>query len=68
MTDAVPPQHLGKALGLRSVLGMGAGAVSPVTFGVALDSFEGVIGWGVAFSTLALGGLLATACSLALRR
>ncbi len=68
MTDAVPLQYLGKILGLRSVLGVGAGAVAPVVFGLALDLFEGAIGWGIAFSTLALGGLLATGCSVWLRK
>ena len=66
MTDAVPAQHLGKVLGLRSVLGIGAGALAPVLFGLSLDSFPGASGWGIAFSTLALGGLLATVCAFSL--
>lgn len=67
MTDAVPPQHLGKVLGLRSVLGIGIGALAPVTFGLALDLFPQALGWGLAFSTLAAGGLLATLCAVLLR-
>ncbi|MCG8493768.1 MAG: MFS transporter [Sneathiellales bacterium] len=68
MTDAVPAQHLGKALGLRSILGTGAGAVAPVTFGIALDSMPEDLGWGIAFSTLAVGGFLATVCAILLKR
>ena len=68
MTDAVPARHLGKVLGLRSVLGIGAGAIAPIAFGLALDLFPGAMGWGVAFSALALGGFLALVCAVALGR
>ena len=37
MTEAVPASQLGRALGLRSILGVGAGSVSPIGFGMALD-------------------------------
>ncbi|MES0884326.1 MFS transporter [Roseibium sp. SCP14] len=66
MADAVPPGHLGKALGLRSVLGIGAGAVAPVSFGLVLDIFPGPSGWGLGFLTLAAGGALAALCACAL--
>ncbi len=66
MTKAVPAHRLGRALGLRSVLGVGAGATSPVIFGLALDVVPGARGWGVAFSTLALGAGVALVCAIML--
>lgn len=66
MTDAVPARQLGRVLGLRSVLGVGAGALAPVFFGLALDltgGAAGATGWGVAFSTLAAGGVVAIVCA-----
>ena len=68
MTDAVPAQHLGRVLGLRSVLGVGAGALSPAFFGLALDLAPVDLAWGFAFSSLALGALVAILCALLLRR
>lgn len=68
MADAVPAQQLGRVLGLRSVLGVGAGALSPAFFGLTLDLAPGEFAWGYAFSTLALGGLVALVCALLLRR
>lgn len=68
MTDAVPLRHLGKMLGIRSILGMGGGAVSPVVFGFALDVTPVPVSWGVAFSTLAVGGAVALVCALAMPR
>lgn len=65
MTEAVPARHLGTVLALRSLLGFGAGAVSPVLFGAVLD---GTGQWGWAFTALAAGGVLAVAAALALRR
>lgn len=65
MTEAVPPRHLGTVLALRSILGFGAGAVSPVVFGAVLDRTGQ---WGWSFSTLAAGGLLAVGAALALRK
>ena len=68
MTEAVPPSQLGRALGLRSILGVGAGSVSPVVFGMALDMTPVAVSWGLAFCTLALGGALAFVCASALRK
>lgn len=68
MTDAVPVQHLGRVLGLRSVLGVGAGALSPALFGLTLDLAPAALAWGYAFSTLALGALVAILCAVLLRR
>ena len=68
MTEAVPASQLGRALGLRSILGVGAGSVSPIAFGLALDMTPASVSWGLAFCTLAAGGSLAFACALALRK
>ena len=68
MTEAVPARYLGRVLGLRSVLGVGAGAMSPAVFGLTLDLAPGAFAWGYAFSTLALGAVLATVCAVLLRR
>ena len=68
MTQAVAPNKLGRALGLRSVLGVGAGAVSPIAFGVALDLAPSALAWGVAFSVLAVGGIVAVVCAALLPR
>src|SRR3546814_1585797 len=37
MADAVPAGQLGRLLALRSILGFGAGALSPLAFGWILD-------------------------------
>ncbi|WP_299626390.1 MFS transporter [Pelagibius sp.] len=68
MTDAVPPEQLGRVLGLRSVLGVGAGALSPAVFGLALDLTPGPSAWGYAFTTLAVGGAVAILCAVLLPR
>ena len=47
MTRAVPPRKLGQALGLRSVLGVGAGALAPIAFGLTLDVAPDEVAWGV---------------------
>lgn len=68
MTDAVPADRLGRVLGLRSILGVGAGALSPVAFGLAFDLAPSTLAWGYAFSTLAVGALVATVCAVLLHR
>jgi MFS family permease len=64
LTESVDPSYMGAAFGLRSMLGFGAGAVSPVVFGAILDlnnpgaAVNGVYQtWGWAYSILGLGGL-----------
>jgi len=64
LTESVDASYMGAAFGLRSVLGFGAGAISPVVFGVVLDlanpdvTANGVYhNWGWAFSVLGIGGL-----------
>jgi MFS family permease len=61
MTDEVAPGNLGKVMGLRSLLGFGAGALAPAVFGVTLDTTRH---WGWAYLTLAAGG--ASACIAAI--
>jgi MFS family permease len=63
MTESVAPRHLGSVLAVRSLLGFGAGALSPVVFGAVLDTGGG---WGWAFVTLAAGGVLAVVTAIAL--
>ncbi len=72
ITESVPPSLLGTTLALRSMLGFGAGAIAPLTFGAVLDATN-VAGaaptnWGWAFVTLGLGGAVATACAWAFGR
>jgi MFS family permease len=66
MTEVVDSAYMGTAFGLRSLLGFGAGAVSPIIFGFVLDitnlSVSGSSAyeiWGWAFGVLGLGGLVA---------
>lgn len=56
MTEAVPREYLGTVLAVRSIFGFGAGALSPVAFGMALDASGQ---WGWSFAVLGLGGLTA---------
>lgn len=63
LTELVEPQHIGAAYSLRSVLGFGAGAVSPWVFGLVLDLCRSTptasdgLGWGLAWMSLGLGAL-----------
>jgi MFS family permease len=67
MTEAVAPGRLGRALALRSILGFGAGAISPLAFGMVLDLTNppGMppTRWGWAFVLLGGGGALAAICA-----
>ncbi len=64
LAESVPPHSLGVAYALRSVIGFGAGVVSPFVFGWALDLAGGgkastdAAAWGIAWATLGVGGLL----------
>lgn len=63
LTELMPPRYLGAAYSLRSVLGFGAGAIAPWVFGLVLDwgragQLDDATAWGLAWSTLGLGGLL----------
>lgn len=68
MTESVPADRLGRALGVRSILGIGLGAIAPASFGLVLDLSPGAGGWGWAFALLGLGGLIATVCAVLLPR
>jgi MFS family permease len=73
LSELVEHRTLGAAYSLRSVLGFGAGAVSPWLFGVVLDWGRGAqaapsLTWGLAFSLLGLGGLFAPLSIAWLRR
>ena len=63
LTEEVDAAYLGAALGFRSLVGFGAGAVAPVAFGAVLDWTNPMThgqrvyaDWGWAFSVLGLGG------------
>jgi MFS family permease len=58
LAESVAPHYLGVAYAVRSVIGFGAGVVSPVVFGWALDVAGRPYGWGVAWSTLGIGAML----------
>lgn len=72
LSEAVRPGYLGAALALRSLLGFGAGAISPLVFGAILDATtpQGGTGgsWGWAFVSLGLGGLIATMAAYGLKK
>jgi len=62
MVAASDPALRGATMAVHSTLGFGAGFVSPLVFGAALDLAGGnqsLVGWGVAFVTLGIGALLA---------
>jgi len=72
ITEVVEPAYRGAALGLRSLLGYGSGAIAPVIFGAILD-WRGGVGagtraWGWAFGSLGVSGRLAVLSVVALHR
>ncbi|MDI6773115.1 MAG: MFS transporter [bacterium] len=72
LTEAVRPAYLGSALAIRSFVGFGAGAISPVVFGLVLDATNPAgapaSGWGWAFAVLGIGGLAAVLTAWGLPR
>ncbi len=64
LAESVPPHYVGVAYAVRSVFGFGTGVISPVVFGWALDLAGGgkasgdAFAWGIAWTTIGLGGLL----------
>ena len=75
LTEVVTPSYLGAAFGLRSLLGFGAGAISPVVFGALLDwtNPQGAgqsyyANWGWAFVSLGVPGYAAIWAAAKLRR
>jgi MFS family permease len=66
LTEVIETSFWGAAFGLRSLLGFGAGAISPLVFGAILDWSNPVANgqrlyttWGWAFSVLGIGGVAA---------
>jgi len=73
ISEVVRPGYLGAVLAWRGFAGFGAGAVAPLAVGLILDLATGAgasaaVSWGLGFATLGVGGTLALACALALRR
>lgn len=74
LAESVPAHYLGVAYAVRSVIGFGAGVVSPVAFGWALDAAGGgkssadPFAWGIAWSVLGAGALLGPLATLKLHR
>jgi len=66
LAESVPAHYLGVAYAVRSVVGFGAGVVSPVVFGWALDATGGW--WGIAWVTRGIGVALGRAAIWRLRR
>ncbi|MBE0558159.1 MAG: MFS transporter, partial [Proteobacteria bacterium] len=66
LTEVVSPDYLGTAYGLRSLIGFGAGAISPTVFGLILDVTNAgqanaagyISNWGWAFSMLGFVALI----------
>ena len=69
LAESVPAHSLGVAYAVRSVVGFGAGVVSPFVFGWALDAAGGgrtsgnAFAWALAWTTLGLGGALGPLCT-----
>jgi MFS family permease len=74
LAESVPPHYLGVAYAVRSVIGFGAGVISPVVFGWALDLAGGgnastdAFAWGIAWMTLGVGAMLGPLATWKLRR
>ncbi len=73
ITELVPPQYLGAAYALRSLLGFGAGVISPWVFGLVIDWARGeplrseTMAWGLAWTSLGVGAVLGPLMTLKLR-
>lgn len=74
LTELMPASSLGAAYSLRSVLGYGLGAISPLAFGHVLDwvshatGERGTLAWGSAWLVLGLGAIPGMWAIVALRR
>ncbi|HEV8391385.1 MAG TPA: MFS transporter, partial [Dongiaceae bacterium] len=74
LAESVPPHYVGVAYAVRSVIGFGAGVVSPFVFGWALDLAGGgksatdAFAWGIAWTTLGLRALLGPVATWKLHR
>lgn len=65
MTDEVPAAYLGRVMGVRSILGFGAGALAPMTVGATPDWTHR---WAWAYLPLAAGGVVATLAAVRLQK
>lgn len=74
VTELVPPRYLGAAYSVRSVIGFGAGALSPWVFGVVLDLTRAarpdaeVLAWGLAWTSLGAAALFGPLVTWRLRQ
>ena len=74
LTELVPPHYLGAAYALRSVLGFGAGILSPWVFGLVIDWARGeplrsdTMAWGLAWTVLGIGAALGPLMTVMLRQ
>jgi MFS family permease len=74
LTELVPPHYLGAAYALRSLLGFGAGIMSPWVFGLVMDWARGeplsseTMAWGLAWTALGVGALLGPVMTIMLRK
>ena len=73
ISEVVEPGYRGAVLAWRGLAGFAAGAVSPLAVGVVVDLAttqwdDPAITWGLGFASLGLGGAVALASALALRR
>lgn len=74
LTELVEPRYIGAAYAVRSVMGFGAGTISPWVFGLVLDMARGGtpqsehLAWGLAWTSLGLGALAGPVVTLMLRR
>ncbi len=69
LTESVDRRNLGTAVAGRSILGFGAGGLSPYAFGAVLGTLGNAGSrneWGQSFAVLGFGGIIATICALLL--
>lgn len=65
ITELVEPEVAGLALGIQSVMGFAVTIISPSVFGYSVDKTHS---WGIAFSSLGLGALLAPIVLMKLKK
>jgi MFS family permease len=73
ITEVTDPARLGAVLAVRSLLGFGAGAIAPLAAGLAFDATTSMawpapVVWGLTFTVLGIGGVIATLCAARLSR
>ncbi len=74
LSELVEPRYIGAAYAVRSVMGFGAGAVSPWVFGLVLDVVRGAsptsegLAWGLAWTSLGIAAIPGPIMILRLRR